>query len=133
MAAKIAAVAGKLPLVPMIGDGRYPLCMCHVDDLAALVLRLATLDAPPLQPITAAHETPISLRQLAESARQPGKFQMILPVPWPLLVMGLAILEAIGLRPGFRSDSVVSLVYGDRRPDFAPLRALGTAFRPYRG
>jgi nucleoside-diphosphate-sugar epimerase len=131
IAGKIEAMARKAPIIPMIGDGRYPLYTCHVDDLCALILRLA--EAPTLESaiVTAANPTPITLLDIALAASG-GKKRWIAPVPWQLVRAGLVTLEAIGLRPGFRSDSVVSLVHSDPDVDVESLRTLPTPFRPFR-
>jgi len=117
LAAKISAVARRLPIVPMIGCGQYPLYMCHVEDLCGLIVLLAQADQPPLTPIAAAHPKPITLRALAESAQRDDKFHAILPIPWPLLFIALWSIEKLGMRPGFRSDSIISLVYGNPSVD----------------
>jgi nucleoside-diphosphate-sugar epimerase len=129
LAAQIAALAKKMPLVPMIGNGRYPLYTCHVEDLCALLLFLATVERPPADIITAANRSPVTLRGLAEQAR--GLSAPILPIPWRLIAAGLWLAEAIGLRLAFRSDSVVSIVHANTAPDFTTLENIPVVFRPF--
>jgi nucleoside-diphosphate-sugar epimerase len=59
LAAKIAAAARILPVVPMIGSGHYPLYTCHIGDLCALVAQLALMENPLPQTITAANDRPV--------------------------------------------------------------------------
>ena len=131
LAAKVYAAARKLPIVPMIGSGNYPLYTCHVEDLCGLIVLLAQTDQVPLDPIVAANSEPITLRALVESAQRDHKFHAILPIPWVLLFIALWGLEKIGLRPGFRSDSIMSLVYGNPSIDFSLVRQLSAPFRSF--
>ena len=131
IAGQIAAVARKLPIVPMIGTGRYPLYMCHVDDLCRLIIRMTQMDQPPSMPVAAAHPNPVTLRALAESAQQNRGFHAILPIPWPALFAALWCAEKLGVRLGFRSDSVVSLVYANPSVDLSVLQQLAISFRPF--
>jgi nucleoside-diphosphate-sugar epimerase len=129
LAAQIAALAKKLPIVPMIGNGDYPLYTCHVEDLCALLLFLAKVEGPPADIVTAANRSPATLRGLAEQAK--GGSAPILPIPWRLIAAGLQLAEAMGLRLAFRSDSVVSIVNANRAPDFAALEKIPVVFRPF--
>ncbi|HTT48977.1 MAG TPA: NAD-dependent epimerase/dehydratase family protein [Pseudolabrys sp.] len=128
LAARVEATAKRFPLVPMVGDGRYPLYTCHVDDLCALIAHLARAQDLPRAIITAANPTPITLRRLVESVTPPPR---LVPIPWRLFAAGLRLAEALGLRPAFRADSVVSLVHGNANPDFSALRECPVTFRPY--
>lgn len=129
LAGQIAALAKKTPVVPMIGNGRYPLYTCHVEDLSALVLFLATAEPPPAGIVTAAHASPVTLRGLVEQAR--GGNASILPIPWRLIAAGLWFAEAMGARLAFRSDSVISIVHANRAPDFTALETIPVVFRPF--
>ena len=131
LAAKIARAAQILPILPMIGSGRYPLYMCHVDDLCRLVVFLAQMDQLPADPVAAAHPSPITLRALAESANRGRSVRIILPIPWPALFLALWCLEKLGVRLGFRSDSVLSLVHANQAVDLSSLDRLPIEFRPY--
>lgn len=131
LAAQIAALAKKTPVVPMIGNGRYPLYTCHVDDLCALVSFLARAERPPGGIITAAHQSPVTLRGLVEQARGGKTPAYIVPIPWHLIASCLWLAEALGLRLAFRSDSVISIVHADSAPDFTALENIPVVFRPF--
>ena len=131
IAGQIAAVARRLPIVPMIGTGRYLLYMCHVDDLCGLIVRMSQMDQPPSVPVAAAHPNPVTLRALVESAQRKHGFHAILPIPWVGLFAVLWCAEKLGMRLGFRSDSVVSLVYANPSVDLSVLQQLAILFRPF--
>src|SRR6185369_12066737 len=54
--AALRRVASRLPILPLIGDGRYPLFTAHENDLCELLFDLATdrVDEEKRQPIVAA-------------------------------------------------------------------------------
>ena len=130
LAAQIAALAKRFPVVPMIGSGRYALYTCHIDDLCELLVHVALLERPPREIITAANANPVTLRMLVEHAERSTK-PLIVPIPWRLLAAVLRLTEAVGLRVGFRSDSVVSIVHANSAPDFTVLQGMAVRFRAF--
>jgi len=132
LTAKIATAARTLPVVPTIGNGRFPLYTCHVDDLTALVLYLVQAEHIPEGIITAAHPKPTTLLDIVKSAAG-NKSRVIIRMPPSWITAGLWILERFGLRPAFRSDSVRSLVHADPGPDFSALEKIPVSFRPFEG
>ena len=131
LAAQIAALAKKAPVVPMIGNGNYPLYTCHVDNLCALLLFLARAEQPPTDIITAAHRSPVTLRGLVEQGRGDKSPASIVPIPWRLVAAGLWLAEAIGVRLAVRSDSVISIVHANTAPNFTALEDIPVVFRPF--
>jgi len=106
-------------IVPIIGDGRYPQYLIHEDDLAAIVLRAAKGEFSG-RTLTVAHPRPWLLRDLIlRLAAEAGKTVRLVGVPWRVIYAGLKIAETLGLKLGFRSDSVVSLVYQDSAPQIS--------------
>jgi len=78
-------------------------------------------NARPDKPFTAANPRTYTLRMivklLAETVnRERVKF---IPVPWRLAHTSLKLLESAGVNTRFRSDSVLSLAYQDKQPDFS--------------
>ncbi len=130
LAAQIAALAKKTPVVPMIGNGNYPLYTCHVEDLCALLLFLARVERPPAGILTAAHRSPVTLRGLVDQSKDTKAPATILPIPWRLIAAGLWLAEAMGVRLAFRSDSVVSIAHADSAPDFTAIDNIPVVFRP---
>jgi nucleoside-diphosphate-sugar epimerase len=112
--------------VPVIGQGRYPQYLVHEDDLAAAVRRSAMGEFRG-RVLTVAHSQGWLLRDLIlRMAAEQRKKVTLVGVPWRLIFAALKTAETAGLKPGFRSDSVVSLVYQDAAPEFAqdvPVRA----------
>jgi nucleoside-diphosphate-sugar epimerase len=133
MVQALTKAATTLPLVPLIGNGRQRQYLVHEEDLAALVDRLLADDRPAVSvSIIAANEDPFTFREiLTMLAAAKGRRARFVPVPWRFFWVLLKAAEAVGLRPRFRSDSVVSLVNQDPQPDFAPARATGVRFRTF--
>jgi nucleoside-diphosphate-sugar epimerase len=105
--------------VPMIGDGRYAQYLVHEDDLAEGI-RQAALGRFPGQVLTLAHEEPWMLRDLILGmAEKEGKKITPVDIPWWLIYGGLKAAETVGVKLGFRSDSLLSLVYQNRAPKFS--------------
>lgn len=121
------------PLIPLVDDGRFPLHLVHEEDLCRLTCRIADLGAAgDGRPILAAADTPHSLRDILETlARQQGKKISFVRVPRSWLLAVLRAAEAVGVRAGFRSDSLISLVNQDPDPDFTRAREIGVPFREF--
>ena len=121
------------PIVPLVGGGDYVLYPAHEEDVAELVHRILGGHAGSVRgPVIAASERGMTLREIlsALAAGRRKKVWMV-PVPWRLHWALLKSAEAVGLRPRFRSDSVLSLVNQDTNPDFAETRKAGVAFRDF--
>ena len=54
-----------------------------------------------------------------------GRGIILVPFPWQVMWAGLKTLEFLGLRLDFRSDSLLSLVNQDPKPDLKEARDLG--------
>ena len=120
-------------MVPLIWGGMQAQYLVHAEDLGNLVL--GCLDGKvqlTTEPISAAHEQGWELKQiLKQIARIEKKHIWFLPVPWRLAWMGLKALELAGIPTNFRSDSLISIVYQNPRPDFALVQSLGFLCRPF--
>jgi nucleoside-diphosphate-sugar epimerase len=108
----------RLPVAPVIA-GAGKLYAVHADDLAALVVR-AVQARPAPQVLTAAHPRPFSLREIL-TLRAPGRAPLLLPVPWPLVWLGVRAVQAVMPNGGLRADSVLSLVHANPDPVFSHL------------
>ena len=120
-------------IVPVIDGGRYCQYLVHIDDLFALVSGLCegALETDG-KPITSASPRCWPMRDLLENlARRQGFTPRFVSVPWQAVWLGLRTAELMGLRLGYRSDSVVSLVYQDPRPDFSGLQRVGISPRDF--
>jgi nucleoside-diphosphate-sugar epimerase len=120
-------------LVPLIDGGIHPQYLIHEEDLWSLVKRFCDgeLDNPG-KPVVAASPRPWPLRDLlAELARRQGRHPRFLAVPWQPVWAGLRLAELAHLPVQYRSDSVISLVYQDRNPDFNSLKAVGVIAREF--
>ena len=122
-------------IVPLIEGGRPLQYTVHIDDLYRLVCMLCAgeLQAPE-KPIVAASPRGMSVREIVtELARRQGAKPRFVAVPWQAVWLGLKTAELLGLRPAYRSDSVISLVRQDPNPDFASLSELGVTARDFAG
>jgi nucleoside-diphosphate-sugar epimerase len=123
-----------LPVVPLIGNGRYPLFTAHEDDLCELLFDLATDRAQSRehQPIVAAATETVEFRQLLRDlALTADRHPLLLPLPWRLPFYSLRLLEATGLQIGLRSDSVLSVVEANRNPEAGTDTTMRNRFRPF--
>lgn len=121
-------------LIPLIGNGAAPQYLIPEETLADLVTdaALGRFDALAGQSITLANPRPLPFREIVSSiARAEGRSPTLIPVPWPVLYFGLKTGEALGRRLPFRSDSIISFIYQDPKPDFSPLAKLAIAIPPW--
>ena len=124
---KLRSLAQRSPFVPIISPKK--LYLVHEDDLAAAVAELLDRSDRPSDPVIAAAPEPLGLEEIVRRVGRPGV--RTFRVPWQLAWAGLRLLERLGLRPRFRSDSVRSLASLDQEP-FASARPVeGIAFRPF--
>ena len=132
---KLAILIRKLPVIPLLDTGvnTQLLYTCHNEDLGELIYRVCISEMfPPLTPITAANSNGFTLRQLltkmAQAIGRPAP--SFFSVPYSLLHTILGISEKIGLRI-FRSDSLVSLMNLDPKPDFSAIGEDKMKFREF--
>lgn len=120
-------------IVPLIGSGKQVLYPAHEDDLASLVLRLCTEDNfCSGGPIIAASENGKTFRGILRTLAAINRRSIrLVPVPWRLCWVVLKAAEVCGMRIGFRSDSVISLVNQDPHPAFDLTRKMGVPFRDF--
>lgn len=125
----------KSAIVPLIGSGKYLQYLVHENDLCDLIFRFGTGDiAAPEKPVVAASPNGWYLRDLLRAmASANHKYVKLLPLPWPVVWLGLKMTELIGVAPPFRSDSVISLVRQNPKPDFSSADSVGCAFRDFKG
>lgn len=133
MVGSLLSSVGKGSVVPLIGNGEQELYLTHENDLARFIeLLLQTSPAAHDQPLIAANPRPYTLRLiiklLAETVSE--KRVKLIPVPWRLVHTSLRLLESAGVNMRFRSDSVLSLAYQDKQPDFSASTKLFT-FRDF--
>lgn len=119
-----------LPVLPVLSGGRQPLFLVHRDDLAGLlVAAAATAPGSEPEPLLAAHPEPVAFRDILSGlAARRGRRPRLLSVPAGLAFAVLRAAEAVGLRPAFRSDSLLGLLYPNPEPRFV----VGLDGRPVR-
>jgi nucleoside-diphosphate-sugar epimerase len=118
------------PIVPLIGNGSHPQYPVHEQDLAELVFALCQCP-PPSVPVSAASGEAIPFRDLLRRlAARHGRTPIFIPIPWPLILAALKSIEALGLNPPIRSDSLLGFIFQNPSPDFTQAHHL-TSFRPF--
>lgn len=126
----------KTSLMPLIGNGEYKLTLAHEQDLVKLIDYYAKpeVELPPEGYIIAANPRPYSFRRilenLAKAVRVDGKITF-LPIPWRGIWLGIKTVETVGLKLGFRSDSVLGLVHQDKEPNFSIPLPQDISFRDF--
>ena len=133
MLGSLSRMVASSKVVPLIGNGSWMMYLAFEDDLCALIYRLCELDDNHKERvITAASSHGRPFRELLyDLARVHGNNPVFLRVPWRIVWTGLRFLETVGVQLGFRSDSVLSLVYPNPRPSFTHLQEVGMIFRDF--
>ena len=133
MFGKLAAQIRNSSVIPMIGDGSQIQFLVHDEDLSAFIERYAngeTKMTPGI--VTAANEQPWPFKKLLlEIAHKLGRKPKFILLPWRLVWAGLKSAELCGFKLNFRSDSLVSLMYQNPKPDFSINAEIGLACRPF--
>ena len=133
MFGKLTAQVRKSTVIPMIGDGSQIQFLVHNEDLSAFIERCANGEIKIIPRIlTAANEQPWPFKKLLlEIARALKRKPKFIPLPWRLIWAGLKSAEMCGLRLNFRSDSLVSLMNQNPKPDFSANSQAGLVCRPF--
>jgi nucleoside-diphosphate-sugar epimerase len=133
MFGSLTAQVRKSSMIPMIGDGSQIQFLVHNEDLSAFIEHCAGGEVKITPRIlTAANAQPWAFKQLLlEIARALGKKPKFIPLPWRLVWAGLKSAELCGVRLNFRSDSLVSLMYQNPKPDFSANAGAGLDCRPF--
>jgi nucleoside-diphosphate-sugar epimerase len=115
-----------LPVAPTIA-GNPRQYVVREDDLMAVIAALAASERAPVGPIGVACPIAVPFRDLLEAVR-PGRRRrpLLVPVPWRLVYWLLRMGETLGIRPPFRSDSLLGLVHSAQNiPGSQELAQLG--------
>jgi nucleoside-diphosphate-sugar epimerase len=114
------------PVVPLPWPGTQSLFTFHARGLAAAFLALTRANHLRGRIVSLAHPRAASLREmLTVFAQRQERRVFFLPVPWRLMWLPLRTAEMMGLRSGFRSDSLVSLMNQNPTPDFSLMHQTG--------
>ncbi len=112
LAGSLEKAVKRLPVLPYPHYSGAILSTCHVADACLACLALADLpaEADVGQPIIAAADRSWKFQDLLRvMAEAHGRSPLLIPVPWRMPWCALRAAELVGLRPSFRSDSLVSL------------------------
>ena len=127
MFGNLRATVAKAKIVPMIGSGRAPQYLLAEETLVETVRRAIAGELDEAGgPVTLANPTPVPFRDMVRRlAHAAGRNVTLVPVPWQLLYAAFRTAEGLGLRLGFKSDSIISFIYQNPAPDFSTQARLG--------
>lgn len=116
---------------PIIGNGQQLFFPCHIQDLFSVIEHLLKNDLVIKEPITAASESAITFKELLQTiAHRHEKKLLLIPIPYHLFYLSLKIAELMGIKLGFRSDSLKYMQHYNQSPNFEPLKLIAIHFRP---
>lgn len=107
-----------LPIVPYFAGRDLSLFLVHVDDVARIVLELVQdrRVIPSSRVISCAALKPVPFKEILK--RLSGRTSpLMFPVPARIVHGGLRMMEAMGIRPPFASDSLIGLMNANKHPE----------------
>ena len=109
MIGALRKVAG-LPVVPMPRPDSYQYAV-HADDMARCVVATAE-QAPPHRVLGVANPRRVSFSEIMRTLRGSVTVKPLraVPVPFAVVYRALCTAEAVGVRAGFRADSLLGLM-----------------------
>jgi nucleoside-diphosphate-sugar epimerase len=128
----LRAMATKSTRVPVFNGGGQVLYLNHRADLSDFVARFALGEIDAQGAFTLACDAPWTFKDILQRiALASGRGVSFHSLPWKPVYWLMQTLERGGIKPPFRSDSLLSLVNQDPSPDFSTYRRLGLAFRDF--
>lgn len=117
-------------IIPKFNKNKQILYLVHEEDLCKAIFQLSLEQPVIAEPIIIASNTGIDFYDLIKIiARKKGKHIIFIPVPWKLIWITIKISEILGLNIGFRSDSFISLLNQNTKPNFEPAKSMGIICR----
>lgn len=106
---KMLQLAIKLPILPLIDNGSQPQYTTHTEDISSFLLDVINNNDPlELSNIYFVGDpSDLSLKKLLEIGA--NKKITSIKIPWQVAWYSLKVLELIGVKSSFRSDSVLGL------------------------
>ena len=122
----LSKTVAKGGVIPLIGTGRQVQYLLHEACLVTLIRRTINCELNPgFLPITVADPESIQFRTLLKKiAKYNNKKIILVPIPWFFIYTLLKIIEFIGVKINFRSDSILSFIYQNPNPNFDLLEKL---------
>lgn len=129
MGALLGAVS-KFKIIPLIGGGNQIFYLCHQKDLARLIVRLShSTGLHSKDPICAASENGLAFKNILQIlAEYKGRKISFISLPWKPIYLALKVLEMLGFKTRFKSDSLISMLHQDQSPNFDAARQMGVSF-----
>jgi nucleoside-diphosphate-sugar epimerase len=123
----------KSAVIPLVGSGKHMQYLVHEEDLCEFLLRLSREQrANPCGPIVAASPHGWQIRDLLQAMANAQSVRVrFVPIPWRLIWLALKISELFKIKVPFKSDSVISLVGQNPKPNFSLAGHMGYTFRDF--
>jgi len=130
---RIVGLVRRSSVVPRLIGGQQVQYLVHENDVGKLVQACLEGRVPkPGESIPIAHERGWELTDIVlQIGRVLNRSFVLVPVPWQLAWLGLKMIEMVGGRPGFRSDSLLGMVYQCSNPNFELTRSMGIKCQPF--
>lgn len=126
LAGSLRKLVRALRVIPLPGTGGQLLYPLSTEGLATSLAQLVEKPVGVGRVVSLAEPHPLAFRDILRAlARKEGRRVLLVPFPWRAMWLALRVLEAAGAKLNFRSDSLLSLVNQDPKPDLAEARALG--------
>jgi nucleoside-diphosphate-sugar epimerase len=122
------------PMLPVLDGGYQELYLIHVEDLAVAIAKFFVTDHPELDGklFTLAHGEPILFRDLLfKIAQIRGKKIKLFSISSQLALKALRMLEIVGLSFGFKSDSLLALIYPNKNCHFLEPSSISMSFQRF--
>jgi uncharacterized protein YbjT (DUF2867 family) len=109
----------RLPVFGIPGDGRYPIQPVHIDDIADLAVRVASLDEPMV--VDAAGPDTYTFREFVALVREAiGSRALVLPMPVTVALLAARLIGLVVRDEVLRRDEVTELQAGLMRSTASP-------------
>lgn len=126
-------LVNKLKIIPLPNRGKQVFYLSHYEDLCILINNLVLEKIPYLNlPIIVANSKKYFfidiLKKLGEKNNKKNIFLSVNP---KLIYYPLRVMELLGLKLGFKSDSFISLINQDKYPNFKKQLKINYLFRDF--
>lgn len=123
MFGSLSRLAARLPVMPLVSGGPGFQYLLHEESLSEAVVRAIQGDFDSeRRALTLAYPKPILLRDLMTLlAARHGRNVVFVRLDWRILYITIGLVEMLGMNFGTSRDSLISFIFQNPKPDFAPL------------
>jgi nucleoside-diphosphate-sugar epimerase len=122
------------PVIPVPGSNNI-LYLIHHDDLAELIFRIGMEEDEnrvPSKVFIAAHPEGWRFKDIIyELSKKYWEYKYVIPIPSFFVFWLIRVIERLGIKFNFRSDSLISLLNQDKDPNFNSINLRGFNVRRF--